>query len=117
VLPFDISRLLACSLKVEQRQKHEDRLLNEYYKLLPDHIKTSYSFERFFLDYRACLTRSMLSAVMAVGPRFDSRPDKFEDADVKARRVITAVKDLKPVDAIQELIRRNRPVPEPKDVI
>ncbi len=107
VLPFDVSRLLAFSLTVEQRQKHEDSLLNEYYKLLPNPVKTSYSFERLFLDYRACLTRSMLGAVMTVGPRFEGRPDKFEDADVKARRVIAAVKDLKPVDAIQELIQRD----------
>lgn len=107
VLPFDVSRLLACSLKVEQRQKHEDRLLNEYYELLLDPVKMSYSFERLFLDYRACITRSMLSAVMAVGPRFDSRPDKLEYADNLAKQVIAAVKDLKPVDAIQELIKRN----------
>ncbi|UCD10157.1 MAG: DUF1679 domain-containing protein [Dehalococcoidales bacterium] len=107
VLPFDVSRLLACSLKVEERQKYEDRLLNEYYELLPDPVKAGYSFERFFLDYRACITRSMLSAVMAVGPRFESRPDKLEYADIMAKQVIAAVKDLKPVDAIQELIRRN----------
>ena len=107
VLPFDVSRLLVNSLMVEQRQKHEARLLNEYYELLPNPVKMSYSFERFFLDYRACLTRSMLSAVMTVGPRFEGRPDKFEDADVKARRVIAAVRDLKPVDAIHELIQRD----------
>jgi len=107
ILPFDISSLLARSLKVGQRQNYEDRLLNEYYDLLPNSVKTCYSFERLFLDYRACMTRSMVSAVMAVGPRFESRPDILEYADIMAKQVITAVKDLKPVDAIQELIRRN----------
>ena len=107
VLPFDVSRLLACSLKVEQRQEYEGRLLNEYYDLLPNSVKTHYSFERLFLDYRACITRSMLSAVMAIGPRFESRRDNLEYADNMAKQVIAAVKDLKPVDAIQELIQRN----------
>ena len=107
VLPFDISKLLALSLTVGQRRKHEDRLLKEYHDLLPNSIKTIYGFERLLLDYRACITRSMLSAVMAVGPRFEGRQDRLENASVMARRVIAAVKDFKPVDAIQELMQRN----------
>ena len=53
------------------------------------------------LDYRACVTRSMLGAVMAEDPRFDSRPDQLENADIKAARVIASLRNLEPVDAIQ----------------
>ena len=49
----------------------------------------------------------MLGAVMAVGPRFDSRPDQLENADIRAARVIAAVRDLKPVGVIQELAKRD----------
>jgi hypothetical protein len=107
VLPFDISGLLVNSLTVEQRRENEDKLLKKYYELLPNSVQRSYSFDRFLLDYRACVTKSMIGAVIAVGPRFDNRPDQMDNADIKASRVIAAVKDLKPVDAIQELVKRN----------
>jgi hypothetical protein len=103
VLPFDLSYFLVKSLAVEQRRENEDVLLKEYYELLPDQIRASYAFTRLILDYRACATRSMLSAVMRVGPRYDSHPNRFEAADKLAIRVIEAVRDLKPVEAIREL--------------
>lgn len=107
VLPFDLSYFLVKSLTVEQRRENEDMLLKEYYALLADQIRSSYTFDRLILDYRACTTRSMLSAVMRVGPRYDSHPNRFEAADKLANRVIEAVKDLKPVDAIEELKKRD----------
>jgi len=103
VLPFDLAYFLIKSLSTEQRRKHEDMLLKEYYDLLPNPIRASYPFDRLVLDYRACVTRSMLSSVMRVGPRYESHPNRLEAADKLAARVIEAVKDLKPVDAIEEL--------------
>jgi hypothetical protein len=106
IIPFDLSYFMVKSLSVEQRRENENTLLKEYYELLPDHIRSSYTFDRLILDYRACITRSMLSAVMRVGPRYDSHPNRLEAADALATRVIEAVKDLKPAEAIQELKKR-----------
>lgn len=103
VLPFDLSYFIVKQLTVEQRREHENVLLKKYYELLSDEIKNSYPFDRMILDYRACLTRSMLSAVMRVGPRFENQPNRFKKSDKLAIRVIEAVKDLKPIEAIQEL--------------
>jgi hypothetical protein len=103
VLPFDLSYFIVKNLSVEQRREHEDALVKEYYELLPDHIKTSYSFDRLMLDYRACLTRSMLSAVTRMGPKFDHMPNRFKESDKLVTRVIEAARDLKPVEAIHEL--------------
>jgi hypothetical protein len=55
------------------------------------------------LDYRACLTRSMLSAVTRMGPKFEHLPNRLQLAEKTATRVIEAVKDLKPIEAIREL--------------
>lgn len=103
VFPFDLSYFIVQRLTVEQRLEYEDELLKEYYELLPVHIRDIYSFDHLLLDYRACVTRSMLSSVTGVGPKCSSRPDQFERADAGAVRVIAAVKDLKPVEAIQKL--------------
>ena len=103
VLPFDLSYFIAKNLSVEQRRKHEDMLIKEYYELLPDHIRNNYSFDRLMLDYRACLTRSMLSAVTRMGPKFDHLPNRLKEADKLVTRVTEAARDLKPVEAIQEL--------------
>jgi hypothetical protein len=59
--------------------------------------------DRLRLDYRACVPRSMLSGAMLVGPRFADRHDRYELADVLARRVIAAVCDLRPVEAYRAL--------------
>jgi thiamine kinase-like enzyme len=103
VIPFDLSYFIVKSLTVEQRRMNEEKLLKEYYILLSEQIRRCYAFDRFVLDYRASLTRSMLSAVMRVGPRYESHPNRFEGADKLAARVITAVRELKPIEAIQEL--------------
>ncbi|MBN1878445.1 MAG: phosphotransferase [Anaerolineae bacterium] len=99
----DVSFFLVKSLTVKQRQANEERLLQGYFNLLPGRVQTAYGFDRFKLDYRACVTRSMVSAVMLVGPRFVDRPDRLALADALATRVIAAVQDLNPVDAIREL--------------
>jgi hypothetical protein len=99
----DVSFFLVKSLTVKERQAHEERLLHDYFEQLPERARTEYGFDHFKLDYRACVTRSMLSAVMLVGPRFVDRPDRFALADVLATRVVAAVRDLDPVDAIREL--------------
>ncbi|KKP68484.1 MAG: hypothetical protein UR66_C0005G0031 [Candidatus Moranbacteria bacterium GW2011_GWE1_35_17] len=103
IIPFDLCYFIVKQLTVEQRRKHENALLKEYYELLSDKIKASYSFNHLVLDYRACVTRSMLSAVMRVGPRFENQPNRFKKADELATRVIEAVRDLKSIEAIQEL--------------
>jgi len=103
VLPFDLSYFIVQRLTVEQRREYEDELLKEYYELLPAYIQDSYSFDHLVLDYRACVTRSMLSSVTGVGLKCSSRPDQFESADAGAVCVIEAVKDLRPVEAMQEL--------------
>ncbi|MEN8252628.1 MAG: oxidoreductase family protein [Patescibacteria group bacterium] len=107
VLPFDLSYFMVQHLTVEQRRKHEDRLLKKYYQLLPDKIQSNYTFDHLLLDYRACTTRSMLSAVTAIGPMCSSRADQFDRADTAAERIIAAIEDLKPIEAIQELQDRD----------
>ena len=99
----DISFFFSKSLTVNDRRTHEERLLRYYFDMLPESIRGEYKYSRFYLDYRACVARSMVSAVMLVGPRFADRPDRFELADTLATRVISAVRDLKPMDAFQEL--------------
>ncbi len=49
----------------------------------------------------------MSGAVIPVGPRFKSRPDQLDNADIIASRVNAVVRDLKPIDAFQELVKRN----------
>lgn len=102
----DVSFFLVKSMTVEQRRANEERLLCDYFGLLPSQVRNEYSFGDFKLDYRACVTRSMVSAVMLVGPRFADRPDQPDLADAIAARVIAAVRDLRPVDALQQ---RERP--------
>lgn len=99
----DISFFLVKSLTVKQRRANEERLLQGYFELLPKRVRTEYAFGHLELDYRACVTRSMMSAVMLVGPRFVDRPDRHDLADALATRVIAAVRDLDPVGAIREL--------------
>jgi aminoglycoside phosphotransferase (APT) family kinase protein len=99
----DVSFFLIKSLTVEQRRTNEERLLQGYFQLLPKRARTEYAFGRLALDYRACVTRSMVSAVMLAGPRFTDRPDRHDLADTLATRVIAAVRDLDPVGAIREL--------------
>ena len=103
VLPFDLSYFIAKNLSVEQRHEHEEVLIKEYYTLLPENIKSSYNFNRLMLDYRACLTRSMLSAVTRMGPKFEHLPNRLQVADKTVTRIIEAVKNLKPIEAIHEL--------------
>ncbi|MDP1833435.1 MAG: DUF1679 domain-containing protein [Candidatus Moranbacteria bacterium] len=102
VFPFDISYFLVKALSAEQRQEHESTLLKEYYKLLSEEIRSNYPFDIFILDYRACATRSMLSAVTKFGPIFE-KDFSYDKADELAERVIDAVRDLRPIEAIQEL--------------
>ena len=102
----DISFFLVKSLAVDERRANEERLLQGYYEMLPERSRTEYTFGRLELDYRACVTRSMMSAVMLVGPRFIDRPDRHGLADALATRVIAAVRDLNPVGAIRELMIR-----------
>jgi aminoglycoside/choline kinase family phosphotransferase len=96
----DVSFFLVKSLTVEQRRANEERLLQEYFALLPERAQREYGFDHFKLDYRVCVTRSMLSAVMLVGPRYADRADRLELSDILATRVIAAVEDLNPADAI-----------------
>ncbi len=103
---FDLSCFLVQKLSTEQRREHEEKLLREYYELLPNIVRVGYTYGHFRLEYRACVARSMISAVTHVGPRFSHFPDQFERADTLAARVITAIQDLKPVEAIHELQER-----------
>jgi aminoglycoside/choline kinase family phosphotransferase len=101
----DVSFFLVKSLPTEQRRANEERLLHDYFGLLPRPALSGYTFDDFKLDYRACVTRSMLSAVMLVGPRFADRPDQPDLADTIAARVIAAVQDLSPVTALHQRTR------------
>lgn len=104
--PLDLLYFMIKELTVEQRRAYEHELLKEYYSLLPEHIRATYTFDHLQLSYRACVLQSMQNVVMYVGPRFDNHPGRFEDADRMAERVIAAVQDLKPVEAIHELQER-----------
>lgn len=106
ILGFDLSYFLVKSLTADQRRKHEDKLIREYYELLPKQIRDEYAFDRLVLNYRACLTRSMLSAVTRVSAKFNSHPNQADAADKLAIPVIEAIKDLKPIEAIGELEKR-----------
>ena len=99
----DVSFFLIKSLTVEQREKYENDLLRKYYNSLTNRIKDQYSREWFLLDYRATITRSMISAVMLVGPLFENRANQFKLADFVAERVISAVKVHKPVEAFYQI--------------
>jgi phosphotransferase family enzyme len=99
----DISFFLVKSLTVAERRANEERLLQGYFESLPERVQAGYGFAHFKRDYRACVTRSMMSAVMLVGPRFADLPDRLDLADALATRVIAAVRDLNPVEAIREL--------------
>jgi thiamine kinase-like enzyme len=101
----DVSFFLVKSLPTEQRRANEERPLHDYFGLLPRPALNGYTFDDFKLDYRACVTRSMLSAVMLVGPRFADRPDQPDLADTIAARVIAAVQDLSPVTALHQRTR------------
>lgn len=103
---YDVSYFLVRSLDVKQRRVNEKNILKKYFDLLPDYIQEKFKFQHFWLNYRACVTRSMTTAVMAIGPRFADRPDHIELADIFAQRVISAVKDLKPVEAMEELMKQ-----------
>jgi hypothetical protein len=98
----DVSFFLVKGMTAEQRRTHEEKLLRDYFGLLPRRVLKGYSYNDFKLDYRACVTRCMISAVMLVGPRFADRPDQPALADEVAARVIAAVRDLSPVDAMRE---------------
>ena len=98
----DVSFFLVKSMSVAQRRENEAQLLQDYFERLPAHARNEYSFGDFRLDYRACVTRSMVSAIMLAGPRFVDRPDQPALADAVAERVIAAVQDLDPVDAFRE---------------
>ena len=99
----DVSFFLVKSLSVADRRATETQLLANYYASLLEHVQHDYGFDRLTLDYRACVTRSMVSAAMLVGPRFADRPDRLALADTLARRVIAAVRDLDPVGALRAL--------------
>jgi len=98
----DVSFFLVKSMTTAQRRANEERLLQDYFGLLPRQALSGYTFGDFKLDYRACVTRSMLSAVMLVGPRFADRPDQPALADTIAARVIAAVEDHRPSEAIRQ---------------
>lgn len=100
---FDVSFFIIQNLSTEVRKSYEEELLEFYYSSLSEEVKKTYSFKRFNLEYRACLTRSMMTSVMMIGERFSNKKNQMSDADTMAERVIWAIKDLKPVDAILEL--------------
>lgn len=108
----DVSFFLVKSLTTEARRSNEETLLRAYYTALPPQTRAGYGFDHFLLDYRACVTRSMVSAVMLVGPRFADRPDHLDLADTLASRVIAAVQDLNPVGAYRELGRSRDEAPD-----
>lgn len=104
---FDISFFLIQNVDSGIREQHENELLEQYYNDLSSNIKNEYSFPRFLLEYRACLTRSMMSSVMMIGNRFAHKKNQMDDADIIANRVIRAVNGLKPVEAIRELLSQS----------
>lgn len=102
---FDISFFIVQNLDNEVRKKYEHELLVYYYRLLSDRVKNEYSYSQFLLEYRACLTRSMMTSVMMIGKRFSHKKSQLSDADIMAEKVIGAIKDLKPINAIKELLK------------
>ncbi|MDC7219796.1 MAG: DUF1679 domain-containing protein [Spirochaetales bacterium] len=101
---FDVSFFLIQNLEGAVRREGEKELLDNYYRGLSESVKGEYSFSQFYREYRACLTRSMMTSVMMIGKRFAHKKEQMAEADIMARRVIGAVGDLKPVDAVKELM-------------
>lgn len=101
---FDLSFFILQSLDPKERSTGEEGLISSYYDHLPASVKDEYSLKTLKLEYRACVTRSILSSVMMIGPRFSALSDQMEICDLLAERVITAVKELQPIDAINEIL-------------
>ncbi len=100
---FDVSFFIVQNLTVDQRKATEEDLLQHYYNLLHPNVKDEYSFDRFLLEYRACISRSMLSSIMYIGDRFKHRSDQLLFSDTIAKRVAQAIIDWNPIEAIKEL--------------
>lgn len=101
---FDISFFIIQNLDKEVRKKYEQELLVVYYSSLSEEVKKEYSFSLFLLEYRACLTRTMMTSVMMIGERFSHKKNQMANADIMAERVFSSIKDHKPIEAINELL-------------
>lgn len=101
----DVSYFLVGNLSVDDRRSSEVQLLADYFSALDAHKLVEYSFDEFYLDYRAALTRSMIRPVFALG-RASEQPGETEItqfADAMFVRLNAAILDLDPLEAMREL--------------
>ena len=101
----DVAFFLVASLSIKDRRSHESQLLSHYYHRLGSDITTDYPFERFMLDYRAAIMRSLARPMGILGAfgGVSERPDKYELADRMFGQIVAAVEDHNPVSAYKEL--------------
>ena len=101
----DVAFFLVASLSIKDRRNHESQLLSHYYHRLGSNVTTDYPFERFMLDYRAAIMRSLARPMGILGGFGGAleRPAKYELADKMFRQSVAAVEDHDPVSAYEEL--------------
>jgi aminoglycoside phosphotransferase (APT) family kinase protein len=106
----DVAMFLISSLTVDDRRKHEDSLLRTYHEVLTAHGTFDYSFEEMFLNYRAGAAMVMFKALLKTslfGAPW-ARSDILEIIDAVFKRTLAAAQDLAPVEAMKEVMTRNR---------
>ncbi len=98
----DVSYFLVGSLTVEDRRQHEEELLRNYYRQLVYEADLDYSFDDFYIDYRAALTRSMFRPLSSIGRATESdySTELRKLTDAFFERINAAIIDLDPVDAM-----------------
>ena len=106
----DVAIFLISSLTVEDRRKHEDFLLRTCHEVLTADGTFDYSFEEMFLNYRAGAVMAMFKALLKAGwlGTPGVRADIVEIADAVFERTLAAAQDLDPVEAMKEVMARNR---------
>jgi hypothetical protein len=101
----DVSHFLVGNLSVSDRQSSEGDLLQGYYEQLTRAGTVRYSYDEFYLDYRASVCRSMIRPAngYARAPQAVNPEDIYRLTDAIFERVNAAIIDLDPVDAMKEL--------------
>lgn len=101
----DVSHFLVGNLSVDDRRSHEPELLRHYHDRLTGSGAVRYTFDDFFLDYRASICRSLVRPVfgLARAERSPNPDDIYPVSDANFKRMNAAIVDLDPVGAIREL--------------
>lgn len=102
---YDVSYFMIGSLDVDDRRTHEMQLLHGYHTALQSMIGEPYPFERFLLNYRANVVRSMIRSVYSAAAAYRTPEDeaRARKASISIERTVAASADLNPPEAMREL--------------